>query len=76
MKPNTVVSGENKKLLGDEVFAALRRDLEDSEKAEILFDQTILKGFKANRLNKKLLQGIAVLNTESPTKAVTTAINR
>ena len=68
---------KNKELLGDDGFAALRRDLEDSEKAEILLSQTILKNKKRTaRLNgMKVLQGILPQTTESPIHAVGDAIN-
>ena len=68
---------KNKELLGDDGFAVLRRDLEDSEKAEILLSQTILKNKgRTARLNgMKVLQDILPQTTESPIHAVGDAIN-
>jgi hypothetical protein len=68
---------KNKELLGDDGFSVLRRDLEDSEKAEILLSQTMLKNKKRTaRLNgMKVLQDILPQTTESPIHAVGDAIN-
>jgi hypothetical protein len=67
---------KNKELLGDDGFAALRRDLEDSEKAEVILRQTQLKNKKrTQRLNNmKVLQNILPQVTESPIHAVGDAI--
>ena len=67
---------KNKELLGDDGFAALRRDLEDSEKAEVILRQTQLKNKKRTRRlnNMKVLQNILPQVTESPIHAVGDAI--
>ena len=68
---------KNKELLGEDGFAALRRDLEDSEKAEIILRQTQLKNKKrTKRLNSmKVFQDILPQTTDSPIHAVGDAIN-
>ena len=67
---------KNKELLGDDGFAALRRDLEDSEKAEVILRQTQLKNKKrTKRLNDmKVFQNILPQTTESPIHAVGDAL--
>jgi hypothetical protein len=69
--------GKNKELLGEDGFAALRRDLEDSEKAEVILRQTQLKNKKrTKRLNSmKVFQDILPQTTDSPIHAVGDAIN-
>jgi hypothetical protein len=68
---------KNKELLGEDGFAALRRDLEDSEKAEVILRQTQLKNKKrTKRLNSmKVFQDILPQTTDSPIHAVGDAIN-
>ena len=68
---------KNKELLGEDGFAALRRDLEDSEKAEVILRQTELKNKKrTKRLNSmKVFQNILPQTTDSPIHAVGDAIN-
>jgi hypothetical protein len=67
---------KNKELLDEDGFAALRRDLEDNEKAEVILRQTHLKNKKrTQRLNNmKVLQNILPQVTESPIHAVGDAI--
>jgi len=67
---------KNKELLDEDGFAALRRDLEDNEKAEVILKQTQLKNKKRTKRlsDMKELQDMLPNTSESPTHAVGDAI--